>query len=272
MQSQVSILVPPSNMNQDRSREESKTPLFAQLGEFSKLPPELRFQIWNYLFDDFFKNMSVPHGLSILSCNRNLNKETTRILYEHRVLSLTIAIDCSPERILEFYAIVDAAKGAGNLISVKQIELSCLDDILRLIRYFPSWRFQKCGPWINVGYLYSRSPSEELELWECVFRIVETLKLIPNGKNITYNTFHPYFLTLKRRLELTNSGVMKDWFNERFPGQPLPPRSCHRPDTLDHDYSPGPYLIIPVHYYTVLRAMHSVELKQQERDKPEAEL
>ncbi|CAG7937887.1 unnamed protein product [Penicillium nalgiovense] len=149
--------------------------------------------------------------------------------------------------------------------------LSCLDDVLRLIRNFPSWRFQKCGPWIHVTYLYLLSPSEELELWECVFRIVETLKLIPNGKNTTYNTFHPCPLRLKELRELTQSGVMKVWFNERFPGQPLPFRSCHRPDTRDHGYPPGPCLIIPVYHYTVLQAMHSLELKQHERDKPEAE-
>ena len=108
--------------------------------------------------------------------------------------------------------------------------------------------------------------------WECVVRIVDTLKLIPNGENITFNTFCPFPLRLKNRLELTRSGVMKDWFNERFPGQPLPLRSCRRQDTRDHGYPPGPYLIIPVYHYTVLQAMHSVELKQHEGDKLEAGL
>jgi hypothetical protein len=270
---QVNALLPPSNMNQNRSQEESKPPLFAQLGEFSKLPPELRFQIWNCLFVDFFKNTSAPCGLSILSCNRTLNQETSRILYEHRVLSLTIVICCSPKRIPEFRAFVKAGKSARKLTGVKYMGLSCFDDVLRLIRNFPTWRFQKCGPWIHVNYLYSLSPSEELELWECVFRIVETLELIPNGRNITYNTFYPFPLRRQALQKLLQSGgVIKDWFNKRFPGQPLPFRSCHRPDIHDHGYPPGPYLIIPFYHYMVLQAMHSVELKQNKRDKPETEL
>ncbi|CDM32048.1 hypothetical protein CBS147339_1319 [Penicillium roqueforti] len=262
-------------MNQDCSREESKPPLFARLGEFSKLPPELRFQIWNCLFDDFLWNTSsTPCGLSIISCNRYLNEETTRILYERRVLSLTIVIRCSPEggRIPEFHAIVKAAKGAGKLMGVKFMGLSYLDDVLRLVRNFPSWRFQKCGPWIHVNYFCLLCPSEELELWDCVVRVVDTLKLIPNGKNITFNTFYPYPLLREQTVGLTRSGVIKDWFDERFPGQPVPFRSRHRPDIRDHGYPPGPCLIIPVYHYTVLQAMRSAELKRHERDKLEVEL
>lgn len=258
-------------MNQDRPREESKPPLFAQLGQFSKLPPELRFQIWNYFFDDFFKS-GCPHGLSILSCNRSLNKEISYILYEHRVLTLTVMIRCSTEGIPEFNAFVKTKKRAEKRFLCKYMKLSCLDDVLRLIRNFPCWRFQKCGPRILLSYLYSLWPSEELELWKCVFMVVETLKLIPNGKNITFNTFQPWPIKPKDLLELTRSGVLKEWFNERFPDQPIPFRSCPRPDSLDHGYPPGPYLRIPVYHYTILQAMYSAELKQNERDKLEVDL
>ncbi|KAJ5746884.1 uncharacterized protein N7511_008580 [Penicillium nucicola] len=258
-------------MNQDRSQEESKPP-FAQLGEFSKLPPELRFQIWNCLFDNFFQNMDLaPRALSILSCNRSLNEETSRVLYEHRVLTLTVAVRCSYEGTLEFNAIVKAAKGTRKLKGVKYKEFNRLDYVLRLIQEFPSWRFQKCGPWIHVDHFFWLPPSQELELWECVHRIVDIVKLIPNGKNITFNTFHPTALPKKQPLKLTQSGVIKDWFNERFPGQPLPFRTCYRPDIHDHDYSPGPCLVIPTYHYSVLQAIHSVELKQHERNMLEAE-
>ncbi|KAK9852780.1 hypothetical protein MYU51_008017 [Penicillium brevicompactum] len=97
-------------MNQDRSREESKPTPLAQLGQFSKLPPELRFQIWNYLFDDFKSTSSSSGPISILFCNRGLYEETSRILYEHRVFSLTINIDSWIEDSLEFTAIVEAGK------------------------------------------------------------------------------------------------------------------------------------------------------------------
>lgn len=258
-------------MNQDHSRGESKPTPFAQLGEFSKLPPELRFQIWNYFFDDFYKNGS-PHGLSILSCSRSLNKETSYILYEHRVLTLTIKMRCSEEGIPEFSAFVKTKKRGKKKLGSKYMKLSCLDDVLRLVQNFPSWRFQKCGPRILISYLYSLFPSEELELWNCVLRVVETLKLIPNGKNITFNTYYPWPKHPEDTQELTQSGVLKEWFNERFPDQPVPFRSCQRPDILDHDYPPGPYLLLPVYHYSILQAMYSAERKQNEQDKLEVDL
>ena len=125
-------------------------------------------------------------------------------------------ICCSAEGIPEFRAIVKAAKGARKLIGIKYMGLSCLHDVLRLIQNFPSWRFRKCGPWIYVTYLYLLSPSEDLE----------------------------QLVSLKELQELTQSGVMKDRFNERFTGQPLPFRSCHHPDTRDHGYPSSPCLII----------------------------
>ena len=231
-------------MDQDRSREEYKPTVSAQLGQFSKLPPELRFQIWNYLFDDF-KSTSIASGpIAILFCNRSLYEETSRILYEHRVFSLTINIDSWIEDSLEFTAIVEVIKGARTPIAVKCIQLSCLDDVLRLIQQSPSWRLQRCGPCIRVRYFYSLSPSKELCLWKCVHSIVDTLKLIPNGKHMRFTTFHPRSQKPRHTMELTKSGVLKDWFDERFPGEPLPFPEC--PFTGIHNHNDPP----PVHVLT----------------------
>lgn len=88
--------VPSSKMNQYRFQGESNFPLYAQPGELSKLPPELRFQIWKYVFEDIFeKPSSIPSALSILHCNRSLYQETSLILYEFHILGLQIEISTS---------------------------------------------------------------------------------------------------------------------------------------------------------------------------------
>ncbi|KAJ5347942.1 uncharacterized protein N7506_001195 [Penicillium brevicompactum] len=254
-------------MNQDRSREESKPTPLAQLGQFSKLPPELRFQIWNYLFDDFKSTSSSSGPISILFCNRGLYEETSRILYEHRVFSLTINIDSWIEDSLEFTAIVEVIKGARTPVAVKCIQLRCLDDVLRLLQQSPSWRLHRCGPCIRVRYFYLLSPSKELWLWECVHSIVKTLKLLPNGKHIRFTTFHPRPQRPRYTMELTKSGVLKDWFDERFPGEPLPFPDCPFTGTHNHNDPPGPCLNIPVYHYAILKAIDSFELGQHEQNR-----
>ncbi|CAI7572235.1 unnamed protein product [Penicillium bialowiezense] len=239
-------------MNEDRPQEESNLPpLYAQLGEFSKLPAELRFQIWDCLFANFFKYPSkTPRALSILSWNRSLYEETSRILYERRVLELRIRVGF----------------GMGDM---KLHFTDHLDDILRLIRNFPSWRFQKCGPRIYLFYNYWLNQKDELRLWECVHEIVNTLKLIPNGKNITFRTFLPWPHACKKVREPEPDGELIKWFHKRFPGEPVPRRSCNRLDDEDHDYPPGPYLKVPVYHYMMLQAIDSFEQRQLDRDRLE---
>lgn len=161
----------------------------------------------------------------------------------------------------------------------KFMKSNCSDDVLRIIRNFPTWRFQDHpGPWIRVFYFDRMKPFEELELWKCVLRIVNTLKLLPNGRNITYRPFISGILRPSDIRELVQTGVIKDWFDKWFPGQPLPNYpSSQRLGIRDHDYRPlaGPILDIPPHHYIILQAMQSLDPEQREQhceDEPEDDL
>lgn len=263
----ITTLATPSNMNQDHPRQEPISPLYAQLGKFSKLPPELRFKIWNHLFDNFKSTASASGIISIFFCNRNLYEETSRILYETRLFGLTIMIDPSIEGTLDFTAIVEIIKGARTPVAFRCISLSCLDDVLRLIQQFPSWRLRRSGPCIRVRYFHVPSPSMELCLWKCVHSIVDTLKLLPNGKKIGYTSFYPRLQNPEYAMKLTKSGVLKDWFDERFPGERLPFPDCPSTGTHNHNDPPGPCLNIPVYHYAILKAIDSVKLGKHERKK-----
>lgn len=263
----ITTLATPSNMNQDHPRQEPISPLYAQLGAFSKLPPELRFKIWNHLFDNFKSTASASGIISILFCNRNLYEETSRILYETRLFGLTIMIDPSIEDTLDFTAIVEIIKGVRTPVAFRCMSLSCLDDVLRLIQQFPSWRLRRSGPCIRVRYFHVPSPSMELCLWKCVHSIVDTLKLLPNGKKIGYTSFYPRLQNPEYAMKLTKSGVLKNWFDERFPGERLQFPDCPSTGTHNHNDPPGPCLNIPVYHYAILIAIDSAKLGKHERKK-----
>lgn len=267
-------------MNENQLREESKSPLFAQLGGFSKLPPELRFRIWNYLFDGIFTktqkqhnnklircgilktpltyskyNRITPHPLAILFCNRFINEETSHLLYRERMRLIRFDVLYTEEEEMIFFADVVPKFG-----TYQQIHFSCFEDALQFLRNFPLSRMERCAPSIRVMILGWCDPDDTKKLLEVTLKIVDTLKNTPNGKNIAFRTYHP------RNRGPYLKDVSRDWFHQRFPQHKLPcwARGEERGHVV-YDLRTGPFMEIPRWFYSALRATEILEQQRHEK-------
>lgn len=209
-------------MNPPHSQDPNP-PLYAQLGEFSKLPPELRFQIWNNLFDGIFDYIEeTSHPLAILYCSRFLNEETSHLLYQHRHLSLHLDIGHMQSYDELGYVIARGliffAEVRLNECPVRIMNLSCLEDALKLLRNVPYWRFRKPGPCITINTFGGDDPDGILELSGVVVRISDTLNARPHRGPLVFEPYSP--IQAERRK--TMDWVMTERSHERFPGEYTP--------------------------------------------------
>lgn len=250
----MNAIVSSRKMNPAHSQD-PMPPLFAQLGEFSKLPPELRSQIWNNLFDGIFDNrQNTSHTLDILCCSRFLNEEISHLLYQNRALSLRL--DASHARLVEGRRFIYGelsliAHVKLNNIPFKAMKLSCLEDAPRLLRNFPYWRFRRPGPYIGINSFGDHDPIRVLELWDIAVKIFDTVDAMPNRRRMNFQTFSVDDTWIGER-------VMKDWFRERYPQQRTQRPLLILLDLSDPNVHLGPVMSLPTFYYMILARIRPI--------------
>ena len=240
----------------DQPCQELKPPLFPQLGNFAKLPPELRFQIWGSLFEDFLYDChSAPRALSILSCNRYINEETSRILYQRRVFDLAINLHFEKGK-TKFTVKMKVRNTGRKKRCFKTKTMSCFEDCLKLLQIFPGGESQTTPPYIMIDCEYPEWDPKRFEIWKNILNLVDTLKVMPNGNTIMIKSYlsenecpaFPYLMPeiencVKLALEETPPNIQRQVYLEST----WPQTSIFRA---------APFISLPCVYYTALRRIY----------------
>lgn len=146
-----------------------QVPVSAHLGNFVKLPLEIRFLIWEYLFYDIH---TAPHVLSILRCNRHLYQEISDHLYNRTRHELRIS--CSNDSVNWLYV-----RLLSNRMSAKWWGLKNIKAVRRHLYSFPHKRIE--GKEIFVNFILSSHEGFEqfMRLVQKADRLVDILKAAP---------------------------------------------------------------------------------------------
>lgn len=150
---------------------ESKNPRVpgsTQLGNFEKLPLEIRLLIWECLFYDIH---TAPRVLSILRCSRYLYQEISDHLYKG--MRHEIRIPGADDSLKWLYV-----RLVSNRMSVKWRGLKNIKAVRKHLQNFPHKRIE--GKEIFLGVLLSyKDPDQTIRLMEKLDRLVDILKAAP---------------------------------------------------------------------------------------------
>ena len=181
-------------MNQDLSQK-LKPPLFDQLGDFAKLPPEIRYQIWNYILDYAFDVPATDHeflrrfcchGLAILFCNRHINEEVSYLLYRERDPSPMIFIhnlDGSGDKI-------DLGV-KSNRNQLHRLRMRDFKDAFEQFQKFPFRRTKSSGLCINVITTNLCSTEQASKYWKRIVTAFDDVRDKPDDQCIEFTALMP---------------------------------------------------------------------------------
>lgn len=152
--------------------EENEELLFAQLGNFAKLPPELRLKIWGYLFSSCCLRTTLPepgHGrelrnLSILCANQHLYGEVSHYLFSRLRYTINLHPDYDKQRWM-----------TADVYS-RGLSVSCdLKDMAEVERHFQSFRHRKPRLYVKISAPSRRDPGQIVLLWQKANALVDLL-------------------------------------------------------------------------------------------------
>ncbi|KAJ5213512.1 hypothetical protein N7449_000681 [Penicillium cf. viridicatum] len=139
-----------------------------QLGNFEKLPLEIRLLIWECLFYDIH---TAPRVLSILRCNRYLYQEISDHLYKG--MRHEIRISGADDSLKWLYV-----RLFSNRMSVKWRGLKNIKAVRKHLQNFPHERIEGKEIFLNV-ILSHKDPDQIIQLREKADRFVDILKAAP---------------------------------------------------------------------------------------------
>lgn len=158
----------------NNSNLDTQPTCLAQLGNFSKLPTELRLTIWETLLRSTYAH-SHPEVrmniLSILCCSRYLYHEISYLVYEDMIHGIHTHPSPSGE------SCVDMDISTKRLI-VKR-ELKNDEALRRHIHNFPHDRIPKRGLGVYITHPSRIDPGQMVQTWHTINRLVDVLNTLP---------------------------------------------------------------------------------------------
>ncbi|KOS47351.1 hypothetical protein ACN38_g1694 [Penicillium nordicum] len=139
-----------------------------QLGNFEKLPFEIRLLIWECLFYDIH---TAPHVLSILRCSRYLYQEISDHLYKG--MRHEIRISGARDSLKWLYV-----RLASNRMPVKWRGLETIKAVRKHLHNFPHKRIEGHEIFLNAR-LSLKDYDQIIRLREKANRLLEILKAAP---------------------------------------------------------------------------------------------
>lgn len=156
-------------MDHSNEYQHRQVPGSTQLGNFAKLPLEIRLLIWEYLFYDIH---TAPRVLSILRCNRYLYQEISDHLYKGMRHEIRIS---GPDDCLKWLYV----RLISNRMSVKWRGLKNIKAVRKHLQTFPHERIEGKEIFLNVLLSY-KDPDQTIRLLrEKADRLVDILKAAP---------------------------------------------------------------------------------------------
>lgn len=156
-------------MDQGNESKHRQVPGSTQLGNFSRLPLEIRLLIWECLFYDIHTS---PRVLSILRCNRYLYQEISDHLYKGMRHKIRIS---GPDDSLKWLYV----RLVSNRMPAKCRGLKNIKAVRKHVQNFPHNRIKGKEIFLNVLLSY-KDPDQTIRLLrEKVDRLVDILKAVP---------------------------------------------------------------------------------------------
>lgn len=158
----------------------NESQLFPQLGTFSKLPPEVRLEVWEHLFSlcqiraplQQRESNSKARNLSILQANRYLHAEISHHLYS----TLTHTISLSPKYDRHKWM---TAQTCSKGLNVERD----LDDTEASQRYFLNFPHNKARLKVEILAPNRKDQGQIALLWQKVSGLIDRMLALPKSKS-----------------------------------------------------------------------------------------
>ncbi|KAJ5196786.1 hypothetical protein N7449_007265 [Penicillium cf. viridicatum] len=200
-------------------------PRVSQLGAFTKLPLELRWMIWESVFDQIH---SAPFALAILRCSRHLYQEISGHLFENFEHEFRVVDG------LRFNFTTKKTRSQGW-------ELRNIDAVRNHLHSFP-WAKVGTKVFVNILPPPEGDPGQIVQIWQNVNQLVDTLKTT-------------------RSVPSVRVSLLEDWSNDGKPQESIAYTNGYRPD---HDIAITPFTRLPKRYYRISPAYYAVIATEQE--------
>ncbi|KAJ9481703.1 hypothetical protein VN97_g11769 [Penicillium thymicola] len=202
-----------------------KGPGVSPLGAFTKLPLELRWMIWESVFEQIH---SVPFALAIMRCSRRLYQEISGHLFENFEHEFRVADG------LRFNFTTKKTSSQGW-------ELWNIDAVRSHLHSFP-WEKVGTKMFVNVLPAPEGDPGQIVQIWNKVNQLVDTLKTTPSTPSVWVS-------------------LLEDWSNDGKPQESIPYTDGYRPD---HDIAIIPFTHLRKRYYRISPAYSAVIATERE--------
>lgn len=199
-------------------------PEVPQLGAFTKLPLELRWMIWESVFDQIH---SAPFALAILRCSRHLYQGISGHLFENFEHEFRVA---------------DGLRFNFTTKTCSQgWELRNIDAVRSHLHSFP-WVKVGTEMFVNILPPPEGDPGQIVQIWQKVNQLVDILETT-------------------RSIPLVRVSLLEDWSNDGKPQESITYTNGYRPD---HDIAIIPFTRLPEWYYRISPAYSAVIATEQE--------
>ncbi|KAJ5237679.1 hypothetical protein N7489_007770 [Penicillium chrysogenum] len=184
----------------------------AQLGTFAKLPLELRWTIWESVFDEIH---SASFALAILRCSRYLYQEISDHLFE------------------DFEHEFQVAGGLRFNFTTRQTqrqgwELKNIEAIRCHLHTFP-WRKIRGEMFVNISPPPQEDPGQVVQIWQKVNQLIDALNTAPSAPSVWVS-------------------LLEDWSRDEKPQESITYTNGYRPD---HDIAIIPFVRLSNWYYRI---------------------
>lgn len=209
----------------DYSNLDTEATCLAQLGNFAKLPTEIRLVIWEALFKK--QKISAPelgtNILSILCCSRYLYHEVSHLAYEDMIHDIYIHTPQAAEIIF-----------VVNISSKRLLQIRTetrTKHIREHILNFPHYRLRNSRLGLNITHHCQRDFGQMINLWHAINKLIDALNDIEDSSQMP----GPYVCI---RLQ-------GKWDDEGTPRQSIRDTRSDIPYRYDHDIAILPFARLP---------------------------
>lgn len=198
----------------DRAEDKSapQHPGVAQLGTFAKLPLELRWMIWESVFDEIH---STPFALAILLCSRYLYQEISDHLFKDFEHEFQVAGG------LRFNFTTRRTHNHGW-------ELKTIEAVRNHLHTFP-WRRIGGKMFVNISPPPQEDPGQILQILQKVNQLIDTVNTTPSAPSVWVS-------------------LLEDWSRDQKPQESITYTHGYRPD---HDIAIIPFTRLSNWYYRI---------------------
>ncbi|KAJ6132650.1 hypothetical protein N7471_007865 [Penicillium samsonianum] len=212
-------------MNRAEDKPAPQDPGVAQLGTFINLPLELRWMIWESVFDEIH---SAPCALAILRCNRYLYREISDHLFG------------------DFEHEFQVSGGLRFNFTTRQThshgwDLKNIEAVRSHLHTFP-WAKVGGKMFINILPPPQGDPGQIIQVWQKVNQLVDILKTTPSAPSVWVS-------------------LLEDWSSDEKPQESIPYTNGYRPD---HDIAIIPFTCLSNWYYRISPAYSATIATERE--------